>query len=98
MAECSLRGKKHGWIGNFISINVSKLPGAKASLLGKLHVQFMSSEMISCLISAEGVVAVGEMLFGVVVTAWILGPLEATGGGGGHRIGGGGASEAVGAV
>lgn len=68
--------------------------GRNMAGLGK----FMSSEMISCLISAEGVVAVDEMLFGVVVTAWILGPLEATGGGGGHRIGGGGASEAVGAV
>jgi hypothetical protein len=98
MAKRSLRGKKHGWVVNFISINVSKLPGAKASLLGELDVQFMSSEIISCLISAEGAVAVDETLFGVVVTVWILGPLEATGGGGGHRIGGGGASEAVGAV
>lgn len=39
-----------------------------------------------------------ETLLGVVVTVWILGPLEATGGGGGHRMGGGGASEAVEAV
>lgn len=98
MAKRSLRGKKHGWVGNFTSINVSKLLRARASLLSKLHVQFISSEMISCLISAEEVVEVDGTLLGVVVTVCILGPLEATGGGGGHRMGGGGASEAVGAV
>jgi len=68
------------------SENRHRMPGGNDA-------QFTSSGRTSCLISADGVgvVAVDEPLDGAVVTVWTL---DATGGGGGHRIGGGGASEA----
>lgn len=52
-----------------------------------------SSGTASCLISTDGVVAVDELLVGVVVVT--VGTFGTIGGGGGHRSGGGGASEAA---
>ena len=98
MTEGYLRRKEHSYMVIFVSTHLSMAKGSenRHRMPDGNDAQFTSSGRTSCLISADGVgvVAVDEPLDGAVVTVWTLGTLDATGGGGGHRIGGGGASEA----